>query len=337
MEPAAPSALERLGRRMLVPLLLAVVVLVLLAMIADGGELLAALRRFDPRLLVPVLALSLLNYGLRFLRWELYLRSLAVRLTLPDSLAILLVGFVLSITPGKAGELGKAWLARSLGGGAARRTVAVVIAERVSDLVGMLLVAGLGALALPGGGWLAAGCAAAAVTLVSLLGWAPAIAWLLRLGRRLPRLGDRLEILEEVYGGFRSLLRPRLLLPSTLLSAVAWGAEGVGFWLVVRAYDPAASWLVSLFNYGASTLAGAVSMLPGGLLASEGALTALLGYQGLDTAAAASATLVIRGATLWFAVGLGLAALPYLLRRLGVAQAGQADRAAQAGQGRGGG
>ena len=45
-------------------------------------------------------------------------------------------------------------------------------------------------------------------------------------------------------------------------------------------------------------------------------LTALLDLQGLDTAAAASATVIIRAATLWFAVLLGLLALPYVLRRL---------------------
>jgi uncharacterized membrane protein YbhN (UPF0104 family) len=57
-------------------------------------------------------------------------------------------------------------------------------------------------------------------------------------------------------------------------------------------------------------------MLPGGLLAAEGSLTALLKAQGLDTAAAASATLIIRAATLWFAAVLGLVALPFVLRWL---------------------
>ena len=52
----------------------------------------------------------------------------------------------------------------------------------------------------------------------------------------------------------------------------------------------------------------------GGLLAAEGALTALLKTQGLDTAAAASATLIVRAATLWFAALLGLLALPFVAR-----------------------
>jgi len=37
----------------------------------------------------------------------------------------------------------------------------------------------------------------------------------------------------------------------------------------------------------------------------------------LDTADASSVTLVTRGATLWFAVGLGLIAVPFLVRWLG--------------------
>ena len=57
-------------------------------------------------------------------------------------------------------------------------------------------------------------------------------------------------------------------------------------------------------------------MLPGGLGAAEGSLAALLHAQGLDTADASSVTLVTRGATLWFAVLLGLAAVPFVARWL---------------------
>jgi hypothetical protein len=117
-----------------VPLLLALLALVGLALFADARQLAEHLAAFPVGLLVPVLALSLVNYGLRLVRWELYLRALGVRLPLVWSTAVLLVGFVLSVTPGKAGELGKAWLVRELGGGLARRTVPAVVAERLIDL-----------------------------------------------------------------------------------------------------------------------------------------------------------------------------------------------------------
>ncbi len=316
-EAPAGRGLEHLGRRLLVPAALGLAVLVGLALVADARELGRELRRFDPRLLAPVLALSLVNYALRFARWEIYLKALGVRLPWRESLGVFLVGFALSVTPGKAGELGKAWLARELGGGAARRTVAAVLAERVTDVLGVLaLVAGTAA-AATGRAWIAAAALAVGVLLVALLSWGRAARGLIGLARRLPAVRGPVGVLGEVYERLRELLRTSRLMPAVALAALAWGAEGIGFGLVVRSYAPAASYPVAVFNYAASTLAGAASMLPGGLVVSEGALTALLGLQGLATAAAASATLVIRAATLWFAVALGLAALPWIFRRLG--------------------
>lgn len=318
IEGRARPQLEGIARRLVIPAVLALLVLVVLALVADARELARAVAAFDYALLVPVLALSLVNYVLRFFRWQSYLDALQVELSRKDSIGVFLVGFVLSVTPGKAGELGKAWLARALGGGAARRTVAAVLAERVLDVLGMLVLIGIGALAFPQGLVIAAASLGGCALVLVVLAWESAARWAISLAAKLPGLGSRIEVLDEVYDHLRALLRPQILGLGLLLSTLAWGAEGVGFGVVVRSYSPEAGWLLSLFNYSASTLFGALSMLPGGLLASEGALTAMLGWQGVPTAAAASATLVIRGATLWFAVAIGLVALPFVLRRLRV-------------------
>ena len=107
-----------------------------------------------------------------------------------------------------------------------------------------------------------------------------------------------------------------------VLAILAWGAEGLGFALVVGFYAPEASWLAGVFNYALGSLAGGLAMLPGGLVATEGVLTALLGAQGLEASAAASATIIVRAATLWFAVLLGLAAIPFIVAAL---RAGDAE------------
>ncbi len=311
------TGLERLGRRLLVPLGLGVLVVVGLALSADPRELARSLRGFDLRLLVPVLSLSLFNYALRYARWEVYLHRLGVRLPRSRSLAVFLAGFLLSVTPGKAGELGKAWLVRELGGGPALRVVPAILAERVTDLLGVLLLIAVGALPLPGGPWIAAAGLVGVALAVAALTWRGMAEWLFRLLGRIPVLGPRAPGLVELYERLRSLLSPGLLLFALALSVVAWGAEGVGFFLVVREYAPRAGLLLSIFNYTGSTFLGGLSMLPGGLGAAEGALAALLHSQGLDTADAGSVTLLTRAATLWFAVLLGLAALPFLARWLG--------------------
>ncbi|HXO20809.1 MAG TPA: lysylphosphatidylglycerol synthase domain-containing protein, partial [Thermoanaerobaculia bacterium] len=127
--------------------------------------------------------------------------------------------------------------------------------------------------------------------------------------------------LVDVFHRLRSLLSPGLFAVGLLVAILAWGAEGVGFVLAVRQYDPHARMVIGIFNYNLATFLGSLSMIPGGLLAAEGTLTALLKTQGLDKAASASATLIIRAATLWFAVVLGLVALPFVARWLAARRA----------------
>jgi len=299
-----------------VPLGLGVLVVAGLALSANPAELARSLRVFDLRLLVPVLSLSLVNYALRFVRWEVYLGRLDVRLPRSRSLGVFLAGFLLSVTPGKAGELGKAWLVRELGGGPALKVLPAILAERVTDLLGVLLLIAVGALPFPGGPWIAAAGLAGVAVAVAAITWRRVAELLFRVLARLPVAGPRVPHLVEIYDRLRSLLSPGLLLFALVLSVVAWGAEGVGFFLVVREYAPRAGLLPAIFNYTGSTFLGGLSMLPGGLGAAEGTLTALLHSQGLDTADAGSVTLVIRAATLWFAVLLGLGALPFLARWL---------------------
>ena len=182
--------------------------------------------------------------------------------------------------------------------------------------LGVLLIIACGAPVFAGGAWLAAVLLSAVAAVVLLLTWKRGADFVFRLLAKLPLLGPRVPMLIDLFDRLRSLLSPGLLAGALALSAVAWGAEGVGFWLVVREYAPRASLLAALFNYTGATVVGSLSMLPGGLGAAEGSMAALLHAQGLTTADANLITLVVRGATLWFAVGLGLLALPFAAKWL---------------------
>jgi uncharacterized protein (TIRG00374 family) len=310
-----------------VPLGLGLLVVVGLALTANPKELAHSLRVFDLRLLVPVLALSLFNYGLRWIRWDIYLRRVGATLPKGRSLAVFLVGFLLSVTPGKAGELGKAWLVRELGGGRALRVVSVVLAERVTDVLGTFVLIALGTFPLEGGPWIAAAGVAGVIVTVVLLTWRRGAEWVFAILRKMPVVGPRVPHLVEMYDRLRELLSPGLAVMATTVATVAWAAEGFGFWLVVRNYAPKADLLLSVFNYTAANVLGGHSMLPGGLGAAEGSLAALLHQQGLATADANSTTLIVRAATLWFSVLLGLIALPFVARWL----AGRGETASDAG------
>ena len=100
-----------------------------------------AVRGIGAAALAALLLLSLVNYALRLARWHRYLGPSAGSVPLFEHGLIYLAGFALTTTPGKAGEtLRTAYLFR-YGIGAAR-SVGAFVAERLSDVLLMLLFGG---------------------------------------------------------------------------------------------------------------------------------------------------------------------------------------------------
>ena len=116
-----------------------------LSLFGDVREVRAALRDFDWRLLPIILALTLWNYGWRFIKWNRFLRALDIpEIPGPLNLGVYLSGYSMSITPGKVGELVKAVYIRRINGTPVNRTSAAIAAERITDAIAMLLLALVG-------------------------------------------------------------------------------------------------------------------------------------------------------------------------------------------------
>jgi uncharacterized protein (TIRG00374 family) len=79
-------------------------------------------------------------------------------------------------------------------------------------------------------------------------------------------------------------------------------------------FDPHVNLLWPVFVFSLSIIVGAISMLPGGLGVTEGSLSLILINGGLSKNNAVASTILIRIATLWFAVILGAIVL-FVLRK----------------------
>lgn len=313
---ASASPLDHLSRRLLVPAILALLTVVGLAMYADARELAHSIVSFDWFVMLPVLGLSLANYSLRFLRWHAFLRRLGAALPWRDSLAILLFGFTLALTPGRTGELGKGWLVRAFGGGPARRGVSAVLAERLTDGLGIccaLVIVGLTSASLR---WLAALGAGILAVGIAFLSSDHVSRFLLAIAERTPLVKRQAMLVDDVLQSVRGLLSPGVLLAGGLVGTFAWITEVVSCWVIVQSMAPAASLSAVVVLYTAAILIGTVSLLPAGLIATEGVMAVAIGRLGLSAAQAASATLLTRTGTLWFAVGLGVLVSPWILKRV---------------------
>ena len=306
---------KKLKRTLLLSFGAGVLVMLVLALLADAGETLAALKHMQLRWLPLLLVLSLMNYGFRFLRWEYFLRMLGLRIPLRDSADVFLGGFVFSVTPGKLGEVFKSVLLKETHGVGIARTAPVVFAERFCDLGGLLLLASLGVLGSRQGGLFLLAGALLLAALFALLSSRRLGDLLIRMLGRIPLLAKRTRAAADALESSRALLRPRVLPGLLLFSALCWFWECWALAFAASSFGFELGLFDATFFYSLATLAGALAFLPGGLGVTEGSMALLLVSAGMPAGSAAVATLLVRATTLWFAVGIGFIGLAGLDRR----------------------
>jgi len=115
-----------------------------LGLYADFGSLGEELASFRWELFPLALALTALNYLLRFFRWQRYLAKLEIEVPPGRSFAIFVAGLTMTITPAKLGELLKSGLLKRAYDVPVRRSGPVVLAERVTDATGVVVLAVVG-------------------------------------------------------------------------------------------------------------------------------------------------------------------------------------------------
>lgn len=298
------------GRLLLFLVLAAFVVLGIFGY-GDFRETGRQLADFPLSHMLAALALAALNYLLRFFRWSYYLRILAIPVPLGASSLVFLSGLAMSVTPAKAGEVLKCYLLRDRWGSEISRTLPVVLMERLTDLVAVVALALIGMALLP-------------APLVVVLGGVLAFCFMALLamlfigGRRLfdlPVMRRWKSGLTASQDALHQLCRPGVMMVALVLAAAAWLSEGLALWIILIGLDASLDVHRVLPVYAAATLVGAVTTLPGGLIGTEGSMLALLQQSGIARGPASASTILVRLATLWFAVAVGLAALAWLNRR----------------------
>lgn len=257
------------------------------------------------------LFMSLINYGLRFLRWQMYLKKLGYAVAALPSLRIYLSGFALTTTPGKAGEAFRGVLLKQRGIPFST-SFAAFISERLSDLIAIVLLTLVALAQYPEAHVLVLAGGLGIVILLSVLASKNLLKNIYQATSE--RKGKFYRFLAS---GCQTLLsarvchQPRLLFIATVISLIAWGAEALAFYWVLCWLGADISLAFAIFVYALSMLAGALSFMPGGLGSAEAVMVSLLVIKGMPMPAAIAATVFIRLATLWFAVLIGLIALIY--------------------------
>ncbi len=322
----ARQATSGLVRKVVIGTLLGGLVFVALGVYGDIQTLRESFWQLDWRYFIAALALATGNYALRYLRWQYYLIRIDVRVPHRQSLLVFLSGFVMSVTPGKLGEVFKSLLLYESHGTSIAKTAPVVFAERLTDLIALVILTALGSLSFERGVPIAVAGGALAGFALLASAWRPLGELLLRIAGRLPVVGRIEPKLREAYESLFVLTRPAPLAAATSLATVSWALECVALYLILSALPGGGlPFDASLFAYSASTIAGALAMMPGGLGVTEAGMTGAietLSHGAIGASAATAATMLTRLATLWWAVAVGGVALAVLRRRMATGRVG---------------
>lgn len=275
--------------------------------------------RLDLPLLLPALALASGSFGLRALRWHLFLGAAGARLPFWTSLRTQLVGFSLTMTPGKIGELYKCYLVEQRTGVPAARTAPIVLFEKLMDgvaFIGLALVAGatlFGPAQAVSSDVRSVAVVAAAVAVLALLVRAirpeAVERTLLRRLAWVPKGPRAVALVGTALRGGADLLKPPLLARNLAISIVARSCDGLAMTCVVWALGLDLPLLSGVFVLNSSGALGGLSMLPGGIGVVEAGMSVLLVSLGATPGVALIGTLIARILSFWLWVAIGLSLL----------------------------
>lgn len=264
-------------------------------------------------LLPLILGFSFVSYVLRFLRWHWLMHRQGQKLPLYRAFFAYIAGFAFTASPGKLGELVRVRYFSQMGT-RGQITVASFIFERLMDLAVLLTFSLLLARQTPAVGIAIIFVAIILIAILILARWrglrSKGLTLLLRIGWRRPAL---------VYSGLLRGIAKSLALFRTGnialgfgLGLAAWAMQAMGFVVLIQEMKITVPPIAAFAIQPAATLLGAASMIPGGIATTELATVFLLSDYGVSAGTALIAAIVMRTATLWFSVLLGVISLSIL-------------------------
>ena len=309
--------LQTIRNRVFLSIAIAALIYLVFMIYVDYEKVLSSFKNFNWYLLPILLLLSFGNYVSRFFKWEYYLKIIDVKLHKLDSLSIFMSGLIMSVTPGKMGELLKSYLVKQVNGTSISKTAPIVFAERATDFLSLTIMALTGAYFYDYGKNIIIIIGLIILTGLIIISNKKLFYKIISIISNFSFISKHILKIRTAYDSSSKLLSITPLLLMTLLSIVSWGFECFGYYLILTNFDLKIDLLWAFFSYSFATIVGALSMLPGGLGVTEGSLTLMLVQKGLSEHSAFAATFIVRAVTLWFAVLVGAISVLFYQKRFG--------------------
>lgn len=299
----------KLKRNLLIVFVFSILIYLGLIFYADFDKTISSLKSIPLDSFLLSLSAIFISIIFKFIRWQIYLNELEIKLTFSDSLMVFTSGFVMSITPGKIGELLKSFLLKSKYQIPISKSSPIVAAERILEFAALFIVFLIGVIIYNSGSNYIFILAPILIAGAVILNSHKFRNIFRKIFARLPFIKKHIDNIEEFNLNLKKLLSLNIFLKILLISIVAWLLEFYGFYVILNSFNNDIGAVWASFTYSISILIGAVSMLPGGIGTTEGSLSFLLTQNGFTENVAITSTIIIRLFTLWIPVFIGFIAM----------------------------
>jgi len=245
-----------------------------------------------------------------YVRWNLLLRNVGVKVSSRDDVLVYVAGFALSVTPGKVGELIRTQLLKERCSVPRTKTTPLIFVEKFYDLAGAMLTSLIGIWFFKEVGFIIIGGLALLAVLYILLSSNKSYDKSLRWFAKFKFTSKFVDPLKASSETLKTSTRGKIAIFAILLSMSYWLMTSLAVYFILIALDVSTiNYLTIISTYTSSLFLGAISFIPGGLGVAEGSLATLLSLQGINVPLGIILAIIIRLFTLWYSVGMGLVAL----------------------------
>jgi glycosyltransferase 2 family protein len=284
-------------------ILLVSLVYITMGIYADFGKLSLTISYFHWKYFLLLLILTTIGYFIRYIKWDLFLKTAGVYLDHKENLFVFFSGMSMIVTPGKLGEIWKSWLIRDISGDELSKTLPVVIIDRVTDVISLVFLSFMGIF------YYREGISFLIVLSVCFIGFYVAVRSTTFSGRiniflekRFIKYTNDVQLMHETMN---KIMEPKVFVPLTLINALAWFFECMGLYSVIVGFGQSIDISLSTFIFSFSSLAGGVSMIPGGIGVAEAGISGLLIMNGFSPTLSVGIALILRLGSFWYGAILG--------------------------------
>jgi len=288
----------------------------ILLVFSDFDLVLTALYNFPFTTILIVQIVIIISLILKFIRWHSYLINLNIKITLIDSVFIFTSGLIMSISPGKIGELLKAYLIKNKYQVSFSKTSSIIFAERIIEFIALIIIAFAGVFLYEFGYQYIVIPIIVIGLLFFIVSSKNIVSIIFSLLTKITYFKNKINNLSMMHSSLVRLFETKLFLKMLILSIAAWLLECFGFYIILSSFAIDVKVMWSAFVYSIAIIFGAISMLPGGLGATEGSLTYLLSQNSIAENIAIVSTILIRIVTLWFSVLIGFIAYFIFVKKI---------------------